>query len=210
METRDVISDFRRRYEGTYVWLKQSEQNTETLVHVDSVSDSDSKMAVLSLTCQTLGQLQINFGSSEYSLRFRYPPVGVFQHADQPFMFMRKPARQYRRGLCGDNSTMVNVSRWMTGGYATWSPAEVASAFRHDVFAYRVAIARLQVEKKLRGVALADEYSLIRTPIGDTKDHILMHWQNPVARINPETGTMTVCLEAVYEREIQDIIGGLA
>lgn len=209
METREVISDFRRRYENTYVWLSMPDAERETLVMIEQIQDSDSKMAVLTLTSEEFGQMQVNFGSSEHTLRFKYPPVGVFQHDVHPYMFLRRPARQYRRGLCSDNSTMVNVSRNITGNIVRWSAAEVASAFRHEVSSYQTALSRLDVEKKLKGVALANEYSLVRSMVSDTKDHILFHWNHPIAYVSTTTGALIKCLEKSYEREIQDVIGGL-
>lgn len=208
METRDVIGDFRRRYEGTYVWLGMPEQNAETLVHVDSITDSDSKMAVLSLTSTKYGQMQVNFGSSEHVLKFKYPPVGVFQKDNEPFMFMRRPQRQYRRGLCGDNSQMFNVTRHLVGSVARWTADEVEAAFSHNTFSFQVALMRLQKEKKLKGVALQNEYSIVRA-IDASPDHILFHWSNPIARISTETGKLVKCLEAHYEREIHEVIEGM-
>lgn len=209
METREVISDFRRRYENTYVWLSMPEQNCETLVYVDGIQDSESKMAVLTVTSQEFGQMQINFGSSEHILRFKYPPVGVFQHENQPYVFMRRPCRQYRRGLCSDNSTMMNITRNLTGNVARWSVQEVASAFRHEVFGYNQAINRLRNEKKLKGIALANEYSLVRSIVKNNPNHILFHWENPIAFVSPESGSMVACLEKSYEKDIPDVIGGL-
>lgn len=205
MNQQEVINDFRRRYESTYVWLGMPEQNTETLVHVDAIVDNPTKMAVMSLTSQKYGQMQVNFGSCEYSLKFKYPPVGVFQCGNEPYVFLRRPARQYRRGLCGDNSQMFNVTKGLVGTLTRWTYAEVEAAFAHETFTFREAILRLQSENKLKGVALQEEYSIIRS-IDVSPNHILFHWNNPIARISPQ-GKLTHLLEATYGPEIELMLG---
>lgn len=201
MTNQEALNDFRRRYEHTYVWLSMEQLKKETLVHIDRVEDSSSKIGVLHLNSEEYGQLTVNFGSSDHSLKFKYPPVGVFQHGNDAFVFTRRPARQYRRGLCSDNSTMVNVARTYVGNHAAWTASEVLSAHKHETFSKEAALEML-AQKRMRGVALPDNYSLIKSFDKSSKDHFLFAWSYPVARISPEKGTITKLLEPEYEKEV--------
>lgn len=205
MESHEVIQDFRRRYENTYVWLKMEEQQCETLVHVDSVTDSNTKMAVLTLSSAEYGQLGVNFGSSDHTLKFKYPPVGVFQAGDTVLCFTRRPARQYRRGLCADNSTMNNIGRNIIGNMTRWTMDNVAAAFKHETKSVEDAYSLLKDNKKLKGVALPNEFSLIRnmTSVQSKSDLILFHWQQPLAFVSPE-GKLVKLLESYYERAVNE------
>ena len=207
MDAYEVIGDFRRRYEGTYVWLSMDDCNKETLVHVDKIEDSNTKMATLNLTSQEYGQLSINYGSADHTLKFKYPPVGVFQHGNNACVFMRRPSRQYRRGLCSDNSLMQHTTRNVCGGSMNWSIDEVTSAYRHETTSLQNAL-NLLTKKTIRSVALANEFSLCRSPTLDSKDHLLFHWQQPVARLTKD-GTISNLLEKHYEQEIHFLIGGV-
>lgn len=205
MNNAEALNDFRRRYEGTYVWLSMEELKKETLVLVDRVEDNSSKIGVLHLNSSEYGVLTVNFGSSEHSLRFKYPPVGVFQHGTQALVFTRKPSRQYRRGLCADNSGMVNVAYSFVGRTVRWTADEVQSAFTHQVYAVWDALKMLG-DKKVKSVALADDYSLVKSFEKNSKDHILFAWDRPIARISPE-GKLSRLLEKAYEREVHIIFG---
>jgi hypothetical protein len=44
-----------------------------------------------------------------YTVNFILPHKAIFQHKDSVYMLQRIPARQYRRGLCSDNTQMMNV-----------------------------------------------------------------------------------------------------
>src|ERR1700743_1243500 len=110
MNNGEVINDFRRRWEGTYVWLSIDDKKSEELVKLDAIEASSTKVATLYLPSDRVGKLTINFGSEGHSLQFRYPPVGVFQYERDAYVFYRRPERQYRRGICADNSTMQNVT----------------------------------------------------------------------------------------------------
>jgi hypothetical protein len=205
MEPRDVVSDFRRRYENTYVWLTLEDCKKETLVHVERVEDSSTKHAILHLQSQEYGQLAINFGSEDHTLRFKYPPVGVFQHGGDAMVFTRRPSRQYRRGICADNSTMVRVTRQVCGERNQWTIDEVASAFKHETFSFKAALGLLK-HKANRSVALVDDYSICRSMTPD-KNYILWHWTSPIARVGID-GTINKLLEPHYAAEVNKILRG--
>lgn len=204
MGNDEALNDFRRRYEHTFVWLALEDKREETLVYVDQVEYNESKIGVLHLTSEKYGTLTINLGSSDYSLQFRYPPVGVFQHGTDALVFYRKPARGvYRRGICPDNSSLFDVTRYVTGASGKWDHATVQSAFDHKVSTLKEALGSLE-HPKTRSVALRNNFAISKSMVKDVKDYYVWHWTQPIAQIN---GTkVTKLLEPAYEAMIQGVV----
>jgi hypothetical protein len=180
MNNSEVLQDFRRRWENTFVWLAMDGRADE-LVKLESIEESSTKIATLNLSGDKIGKLSLNFGSEGHSLQFRYPPVGVFQFQKDAYVFYRRPMRQYRRGICSDNSTMWNVTRNLVGNRCRWIAAEVRAAFDHETFS--VATALTLLEQGYKGVALEGNFSLTQS-LFDTPDYVLWHWTNPIGRID--------------------------
>lgn len=201
MNNSEVIADFRRRWEGTFVWLEMEERKKEVLVKISRVEESASKIGVLHLDSDEFGAITLNLGSEGHNIKFKYPPVGVFQYKRDAFMFQRRPLRQYRRGICSDNSTMYNITRQIMGNYSRWSLAEVQAAFAHKTSTLSEALDRLQHD--CRSVALPGNYSLCSSFTKDPS-HILFHWYNPVARLN-DKGDVTVVLEDGYKKILENL-----
>jgi hypothetical protein len=192
---QEIIADFRRRWEGTYAWLFMEQVNDETLVSIDRVEDNNDKMATLTVTSEKYGQMVLNFGSSDHELRFKYPPVGVFQFGDDAYMFRRRPARQYRRGICPDNSLLWNVTRGVAGNRSRFDTKEVQAAFDHKTYSEDEAL-KLLSTGKMKGVALHNNFSLTLPLEEGNPDYILWHWNYPVARIDKEGK-----IARVYEKQ---------
>lgn len=205
MTNSEILQDFRRRYEGTFVWLSMEDITKETLVKVTRVEDDAEKVGVLRLDSIEYGSLSINMGSSGHSLKFKYPPVGVFQHDVDALAFTRRPARQYRRGLCADNSTLRNVTASVVSNRARFTPREVASAFEHKTFSTNEALRLLRMGR-VRSVALADNFA-ISLSITGTSDYIVYHWINPVARCTRE-GKLTQIMEDIYKPQLRQLFEG--
>jgi hypothetical protein len=195
MNDAEVIQDFRRRWEGTYIWLSIEGRGDE-LVHLDAVdTSSGTKVATLNLSSDKIGKLSINLGSAGHTLQFRYPPVGVFQFKENAYVFYRRPMRQYRRGICGDNSLMWNVSRNLTGNVCRWTPQEVRAAFEHET--YDITTALTLLEKGYKGVALDSNFSLTQSMF-ENPDYVLWHWTHPIGRVNSK-GKVTQLYENGYK-----------
>lgn len=201
MNNAEVLHDFRRRWENTYVWLN-IENKDEELVYLSRVEDNSDKVGKLYLTSDRLGELVLNFGSEGYALQFRYPPVGVFQHNRDAYCFYRRPIRQYRRGICGDNSLLMNTARNLTGNTARFGSGILKSAFAHQVFTWPEAI-ELLAGGIWRGVALSENFSLTQSMF-KSPDYVLFHWTHPIARVNTK-GQITLFYEENYREWIHQL-----
>lgn len=203
MTNSEVIQDFSRRWQGTFVWLDIADREEE-LVKVDLVEETGgSKIATMHLSSDTLGKFQINFGSDGHQLRFKYPPVGVFQHETDAMVFYRRPQRQYRRGICPDNSVLFNVTRNVVGNRSRWNHAEIRDAFEHETYSVKEALKMLKVGG-FRGVALRDNFTLTQT-LFENPDYVLWHWVHPIARVDSK-GKLTVLMEEDYRPTVQFLL----
>lgn len=200
MNDAEVIADFQRRWEGTFVWLDIEGRNEE-LVYLQSVEHSYTKVATLNLTSDKIGKLSLNFGSDGHALKFLYPPVGVFQFQKDAYVFYRKPSRQYRRGICTDNSIMWNVTRNLAGNRCRWTPAEVRAAFDHET--YSVDKAMIMLDQGYKGVALDGNFSITQS-LFETPEYVLWHWTNPVARVDKK-GKVSRLYENGYKAMITQL-----
>jgi hypothetical protein len=206
MTNDEVIQDFRRRYEGTFVFLKMENSGIETLCRVDQVEYSSSKIGVLHLTSEKFGSLKINIGSDTHSLKFKSPKPGVFQHGRDAFLFHRRPARQYRRGVCADNSVLWNVTRSVVGSLTRWNAAEVQAAFDHQVSSLPEALQQLD-KGTARSVALPDNFSVSLSPF-DSPDLVVWNWSYPIAKCDGK-GKLTHIYEDVFKPQLEEMFNNV-
>jgi hypothetical protein len=197
MNNSEVIQDFRRRYERTYVFLANKKTGSEDLVFIQEVAESDSKIATISLEGLDIGVLRLNLGSDGFGLRFKYPPVGVFQYGRDACIFRRRPQRQYRRGVCNDNSSLYNTTREICGNHINFSLKTVTAAYKAATFPVGIALDMLN-KKNVRSVALPNNFSLALSMVDEKGDHFLFHGILPVARVSCD-GKVTHIYEESYK-----------
>lgn len=204
MNNAEVISDFSRRWANTYVWMYMEQLGREVLVRITSVEEHPKKIATINVQSQEYGQFRINFGSETSSLKFKYPPVGVFQCGTDALMLQRRPARQWRRGLCSDNATLIPTHRWITGKNTQWALSTVQAAFDHKIFTVKDALEQLN-KRKVRSAALPDAFSLMLSPTVVHKGHLLLHWGEPVAEVDANTGSVITLLQPNYKGIVENL-----
>lgn len=202
MTNAEALADFRRRYEGTYVFLNMESKGADTLVYVQKVAESSSKIGVLHLVSEQYGAMTLNIGSEGHSLKFKYPPVGVFQYGRDAYLFRRRPQRQYRRGICSDNSTLKNITQSFAGNFTEWNAKEVQAAYDHKTYSVKDALTALS-DNKMRSVALADNFSVSKTLL-KTPEHVVWAWNYPIARCTT-TGKLTTVYEEVFKPQLEEL-----
>lgn len=204
MNEAEVLADFRRRYEGTYVFVQSPDSDERHLYKMDYLEPNSSKVAVMQLSSDEVGGIRLNYGTA-HTLKFVSAPVGVFQHGTDAFLCQRLPRRQYRRGICSDNTLMVPVTRRIAALYQngmTW--ALVNAAFEHKTHTLKEALALLESGKH-RSIALSDFLSLSLSST-EHDDHILFHWDLPIARM-AKTGKISHIYEKHMAPQIAQYLG---
>jgi hypothetical protein len=156
------------------------------------------------LTSPEFGSIILNYASA-HTLKFKYPPVGVFQNGSDAYLFRRFAQRQYTRALCAGNSTCVPVSYQLTGGREKTNAlgfGEVLAAYEGEKHSFKEAVQMLK-SGKYRSVALYRNFSLMLNVRG-ADSYLLMFWETPIAYINTETLKETM-IENVFASVIPQI-----
>lgn len=200
MNNNDVVHDFIRRWNRSFVFLKLKQKSEESLVYIREVEYDENKVGVIHLDSKEYGALTINLGSADHSLIFKYPKPGVFQHGTQALCYRRIPARQWRRGICGDNSRISTVVGPLLGNAAGLSMATVADAFKHKTYSVEQALEAL-AKNRARSVALDENLSLALPISTDSTDYLVIFWDNLVGRCDAN-GHLT----KVFEPSIKPIL----
>lgn len=204
MDNDEVLQDFRRRWEDTYVWLKMKSKATETLVHVRAVERNEDKIGTIHLESGELGALTINMGSADHSLKFKYPQSGVFQYKNHAAYFRRRPSRQWKRGLCVENSTVRSVVTMLTGNTVPYNVNTLQSAFDHKVFSKSMALELLE-SNRAKSVALSDNLSLSLS-MTDNPDYMIFFWDHVIGRCSNK-GEVTILFDKVMDEICQRVLG---
>ena len=201
MNQQQIIADFRRRYEGTYVFVKFPNEK-EDLFHVDSIEESESTVGIINVSSDEYGKLRLNY-ATDHSILFKYPPVGVFQHNDQAYMFRRIPAKQYARGLCSGNSEIKQVAHFINGSRNQINYPLVKSAFNRASYSLAMALQMLGTGK-YRSVALHRNYALMLSPTAK-EGLLLTYFDCPIAWVDHKGGLLAV-LEETFANQIKQVL----
>jgi hypothetical protein len=209
MNNEEILTDFRRRWENTYLFLEKAEGTfgpavgKEVLAHVSAVAASPEHLATLVLTTQKLGKLHINFDSDEYQLVFKTPPVGIFQCGKDVGFFRRRCERQYTRGICSANSVLASVPHRYAGNTLSLRLDTVQAAFLGATYTLPAALSGLQ-NGSWRSVALDNQFSLSLSLNKDLSDYVVWHWDIPIAKCN-DKGQITVIYADVYKKVLYEL-----
>lgn len=209
MNINEIMNDFRRRWDQTYVWVESPESGEESLFHVDRITDDTTKVGTIELSSPEFGKILLNMGTA-HTLKFKYPPVGVFQNGVDAYIFRRVPAKQYKHGIYNGNSTLSPVYNIMLGRGQDRAQLrgeqlkfnDVLAAFRGERYPFADALKMLS-SGKYRSVALQRNWSLCLSPI--TSDGLtLLYWETPVASLDREGNVLHV-YENVFESVLPQV-----
>lgn len=202
MDNREVINDFTRRYQGTYIIVKFPESSEENLFLVDSIDREDEeRVAVMSLSSPEYGKIKLNYGTS-HTLKFKRPKAGVFQNGIDACLYRRSPQRQWRVGVCHENSTILPVWNGLYPAKHNMIDYEsVANAFQGTTFSFKDALEML-ASMKYRSVALRNNFSLVQS-MQSTDGYFMMYFDHPVAFVGKD-GSINKIIDNNFKVQIEN------
>lgn len=206
MDRQAILNDFVRRYDRSYIHAVAPDSREENLFFVNKITLDKDNLAVFDLTSPEFGRIMLNFGTA-HKIKFKYPPVGVYQRGKDAYIFRRFPARQWKVGISMDNCQCYQVGVDVLGmdkRMTDLSFDQVSDAYTHETYGFRDAWKMLS-GGKYRSVALERNFSLMLSPCG-VDQHLLLHWETPIAQVNVRTEEITM-LENAYKSVIKQVVG---
>lgn len=201
----EIIQEFRKKYENTYLHVQMPDSPEEHLFYLNEVVQlRGTNTGVLKLSSEEFGKIQLNMGTA-HNLKFKFPEVGVFQFGSDAYFFRREPRRQWRRGLCADNCSVTPVwSEYMGGhlGLGGINFGMVDSAFKGVWYPYGEAI-KMLAGGKYRSVALIDGFAVALSSIKECQ-YVLLYRTIPIARVDVGGGIVSM-IEPAFEPQIKVI-----
>lgn len=205
MSPQEILGEFKRKYESTYVFVQMPDSKEENLFFLASVQDNGNGHGTMQFESEDFGKIKLNTATA-HTIKFRFPNVGTFQHGADAYVFHREPRRQWQRGLCQGNCSIQNTARKIDPKGSIREAERlnyglVSAAFAAKNASFGGAVRKL-ASGRFRGVALVDGFSLVLSPTVSS-DSILMHWTSPVATV--KDGVVQNILEPSFEQQIRRI-----
>lgn len=183
-------NDIERYYYNTYVKFHET---GDRLFFIDSVS----KYKVSGI-CDDETPFDLYLSDEfPYEVNYVLPNKSFFQMGEHAYLMERKPAKQYKRGLCAEN---VSIQRHRGGSEFTQVPIgfEILKAFVAKQAFSSLKEAFLNVEKKLsialsprmmyvpKGGRLFVDKTQIATIRGDKKGNRILELHHPIFKADVE------------------------
>lgn len=212
MQLNQIIHELHRKYDRTYIFIEV--EGKEVLAYVNNlavIGDGNNATGEIVLTTAQYGKLSYKIPTTQ-QLIFRLPRTTVFQNGKHAHFVTRVPQRQWQRGLCTHNTTIVNLSSFVIQGAAGSSNVlfdlqNVQAAYEGNTFA-NVAEALAALDKKeVASAALPNCWSLVLSPTKEQDGYMLLYKLTPVARVGKE-GKLVRMLNAHFTNAVNFMLEG--
>lgn len=201
----EIIAEFRKKYEGTFLHVQMPDSCEDNLFYLASITQVRGEVnGTMKLESEEFGKIQLNMGTA-HTLKFKFPRVGVYQCGADAFFFRRDPRRQWQRGLASGNCKIVPVWSSIRGSMLNLGEVNftnVNAAFVGTTYGYQQALSMLE-SGKFRSVALERDFSVCLSPC-ELYPYLLLYRTLPIATLN-KNGSVKTILEAAFEPNIAQI-----
>jgi hypothetical protein len=180
--------DFAQRYENTFGWFI-TELGERKLVQLTDVTD-----AVLRFVSK---EGMTYFAHADKGNVFEFIPVtkGVYQYGEDVVYVCRKPARQWKRGLCHDNTLIQNLSY---GGFIEVDFPIIESIYKDND---NVVLEKFREDMSPFNVALDNIFSI--------NGNRLMLYGNNIGMFNREREEV-ILTSPIFKQEVKDLFRSLS
>lgn len=207
MTPAEIVAEFRKKYEGTYVFVQTPDSKEESLFHMDRVTAGGDGHGMMQLSSEEFGKIRLNMATA-HTIRFAFPKCGTFQNGSNAYLFRREPRRQWQRGLCSGNGAIIDVSSAVIEGHSRTAQmpfdfTNVAAAFAGITYPFKAAVTML-ASGKYRSVALAGGFALMLSPL-KTAASLLVYGGNAIALLDKD-GAIIRVLEIAFDRQIKEVV----
>lgn len=190
--TANALSEWSKKYVGTYVWLNQK--------HILYVKEYDG--GFLRFIDSNGDTIKLK-PSTENSIDVAFPTVGLFQDGNEMSCFQRIPARQYKKAPYEGNCRIFRPTAaiFMQSASNMVGFSTLIAAFKAEYVPFDAAIKGLFSKNGIISTALNSKWGLSKHPKGDQV--IMWYKEYPVAEI---TGQVVVPKVQSFAQEIRDFV----
>ena len=103
----DEFVEFDKQYRSTYIRITYEKRTEKEVVYILECQDTGDKKLISVKGLKTGGCI-LNWEDSNQSFDYSFPKVGLFNYEYGMVYFYRLPERQWKRGIVGSNSQMVD------------------------------------------------------------------------------------------------------
>lgn len=167
--TDSNAADFKQRYQGTFCWYLNPEGNGRLLVRIDSVNSGEVRFT--DIYSRSLAAAR-NSG-----VEFEFSPVERGWHTTTDgtlFLTERIPARQWKRGICEDNTALFSFNKGMLVGLPV----------RDYLFKFYCNLDTKNEHKEAR--ALANRGAVINRHFAISPGNVFMFYSKQEGTFNPD------------------------
>lgn len=202
-----TVRDLNRKYTATVVQIRNRETGASEVVIVNDISLNDSGVAQIRFTKSD--GVRDSKKLKNYDL-LDAPDSGVFEYKGVVCYYKRRPERQWRRGICPDNSTLDSPLLQMiydTGGivhidqqFDLFSPDALQDLFYPNPASLRDAISQLDAGTKISATVTQKNF----VSVSEMEDkYILWRMNKPLCEFVPSSRTAK-CYDGIYNQEVAD------
>jgi hypothetical protein len=179
--------DFKQRYQGVFGYLLV--ESKRTLVYIHQVSGTK-------VTFRDKDGTEY-FAMANAPVTFEFQPVmrGMVNTPEGVHLLVRVPARQYKRGICTENTRAYTMNNNGTWRMATFDFNEVVFNVLSSTISYKEA-ADLWFNKKIKAVALSPRFGI--TPRNEVLFHDIV--------IGTVTDDTILLKKTIVFQELSDLI----
>lgn len=192
----ESLDDFRKRYKGTYLFLKID--GKEHLVNYEA-DDEESFF----FTSPTFGSLVVNENSARNNINFYFPKVGLYNLPTGMADVTRHPARQWKRAPCRDNVHFYGPYEHLIGARQPRFTFDFFLAQELFFPKYpKNLIAALQMCTDTKAVAFSSDFGVSTGPKKENYSNILWYRSTPVGKIYPKENRIEVAHKTLYQETV--------
>jgi hypothetical protein len=198
-----TVRDLNRRYHNTIISVTEISSGKSSVETISSIEMGDSGVAYVS------------FGAGDYKKLANYrfedvPDSCVFDVDGVPFVYQVKPERQWRKGICNDNSHIhspfTGMFEQFYGVYDVnysinpYSKKAITNLFNPSIVSLQEGIRKLTEGQQL--AVVTSKKNFISLSQEDDK-FILWRMDRPLCLFNPVTKGAS-CFDRTYLQEVVD------
>lgn len=190
--TFDKILEFEKRYVQSYLYLVFPNSPFDSgFYYLKQIIDKESNKPRLEFYNHNWDGIIVT-PDSDVEIQVVWPEVGLFNFENTVFFFRRFPQRQWKRGICTENTHITKLLIHYPYNNIGISPQILESTLLSTVCNNIESAIMLLNTTNVFGTAINKTIAIFQPPFAKTPyEYLLVYNTTPCALVNNETKTIT-------------------